>query len=501
MDYASTYGEVVSDLVKALEAQPPGLAVLPFARSWVRSAFAEGIEVAALSCPRGNAKTHLAGRLAALGITPGSPLWQPRIETLAVSASLEQSRVLLGFVREALGERGEVDYRWLDSGQRLACTHKATGTRLRILSSSAKRAMGLSQFGVIVADEPGAWETRGGRLMYDALRQSLGKREGQRVVLIGTRAPAEPGTWWPELLEAGNGPGRHVTLLAAPPGDPWDSWPVIRACNPMVNASATLRATILRERDEARRSDTLRRSFEAFRLNRMVDVANEVLVEADAWLRVEARDVPPRLGRPIVGLDLGGSRSWSAAWCLWPNGRSEVYALAPGIPGLGERERQDAMPVGLYRRLAADGVLLVDSGRRVARPEVLVDHLVGRGIAPAAIYCDRFLLGTLEDVVAGRWPVVPRVTRWSEATEDIAAFRRLVADGPLSIVPEGRPLARVALSEASVVSDDQGSVRLTKRRGSRSRDDVAVAGVLAAGAAVRMAGKRPARRARHLLAG
>ena len=484
-------------LVRALEGQPPGLSLLPFHRAWIRAAFDPGIEVAALSCPRGNAKTMLAGRLTALAITPGSPLWQSGIEVLAVSASLEQSRVLLSFVRAALGKRGGADYRWLDSGQRLAVTHKASNTKLRVLSSSAKRAMGLSQFSTIFADEPGAWENRGGRLMYDALRQSLGKRPGQRVVLIGTRAPAEPGTWWPDLLEAGSGPGRHVTVLAAPPDAAWDSWATIRACNPMVNASPSLRRTILRERDEARLSDTLRRSFEAFRLNRMVDVSNEVLVEADLWLRVEGRDVAPRVGRPIVGLDLGAERSWSAAWCLWPNGRSECYALCPGIPDLAERERADAMPRGLYRRLAADGVLLVDGGRRVSRPGVLIDHLTSAGIVPAVIYCDRFMLGTLEDAVKGRWQVVPRVTRWSEATEDISSFRRLVADGPMSITHECRALARVGLSEASVVSDDQGSVRLVKRRAARSRDDVAVAATLAAGALVRMLARQPQRRPRR----
>ena len=134
------------------------------------------------------------------------------------------------------------------------------------------------------------------------------------------------------------------------------------------------------------------------------------------------------------------------------------------------------MPRGLYRRLADDGVLLVDEGLRVSRPVVLVDHLVGRGIVPQVLFCDRFMLGTLQDVVAGRWPVVSRVTRWSEATEDIAAFRRLAADGPLSITKECRALARVGLSEASVQSDDQGSVRLVKRRAARSRDDVAVGG-------------------------
>ena len=71
---------------------------------------------------------------------------------------------------------------------------------------------------------------------------------------------------------------------------------------------------------------------------------------------------------------------------------------------------------------------------------------------------------------------------------------RLVVDGPLSIVPECRALARVALSQASVASDDHGSVRLTKKRYGRSRDDVAVAGTLAAGLLVRSMSRKSPRR-------
>ena len=143
------------------------------------------------------------------------------------------------------------------------------------------------------------------------------------------------------------------------------------------------------------------------------------------------------------------------------------------------------MPRGLYRRLADDGVLVVDEELRVSRPSTLIDHLLEVGVRPEVFYCDRFMLGALQDAVAGRWPIVPRVTRWSEATDDISGFRKLVADGPLSIAPECRALARLGLSQATVVSDDQGSVRLVKKRHGRSRDDVAVAGVLAAGAMVR----------------
>ena len=140
------------------------------------------------------------------------------------------------------------------------------------------------------------------------------------------------------------------------------------------------------------------------------------------------------------------------------------------------------MPRGLYRKLHDDGVLLVDEGLRVSRPSTSIDHLGDLGVRPEVIYCDRFALGTLKDAVAGRWPIVDRVARWSEATEDIAGFRRLVANGPLSVAEECRALARVGLSQAVVYSDDQESVRLAKRRHDRSRGDVAAGAVLSRGA-------------------
>ena len=465
--------------------------LLKFHADWIKASFSPEVQVSALSCPRGNAKTWLYGWLGACAMTPSAPLWREGVEVLGVSASFEQSRVMMNFLRDALDGNGEL-YRSLDSGQRLALTHSRTNTKMRILSSSGKRAMGLSQFSTILADEPGAWEARGGALMYDALRTSLGKLPEQRLLLIGTRAPADDDGWWPGLLDAGSGPGTHVEVLSAPDDAPWDAWSTIRKVNPLVMVNRNLRKTILRERDDARRNPALRPAFEAFRLNRQVDVHRDVLVPADTWRRVEAREVPPREGAPVLALDLGSERSWSGAWALWANGRSECYALAPGIPALEQREKQDAMPRGLYRKLHQDGVILVDEGLRVSRPEVLINHLLGAGINPSKVLCDRFLLATLQDATEGRWPIVPRVTRWSEATEDITSFRKLAEDGPLAIAPESRALARVSLSQASVKGDDQGSLRLEKKRHGRSRDDVAVAGTLAAGALVRMM-SRPAR--------
>ena len=188
--------------------------LLPLHRRWLKRAYADDVMVAALSMPRGNAKTWLIGQLAAQAITPGSPTFQPRTEVIGVAASLEQARVMLAFARAAIGDR-EDDYRWLDSGQRLAVTHKDTGAKFRILSSSGKRALGLENFSTIYADEPSAWEARNGAVMFDALKTALGKRAGQRLLLIGTKSPAAVGSWWPELLSAGSGPGIHVEDLGA----------------------------------------------------------------------------------------------------------------------------------------------------------------------------------------------------------------------------------------------------------------------------------------------
>ena len=99
--------------------------------------------------------------------------------------------------------------------------------------------------------------------------------------------------------------------------------------------------------------------------------------------------------------------------------------------------------------------------------------------------CDRFRLGELQDCVNGT-PVVPRVSRWSEAAFDIRSLRKLAADGPLTVAESSRPLLTASLSVALVKNDDQGNVRLSKNGSNNTaRDDVAAALVLVAGAYAR----------------
>ena len=462
----------------------------PFQRRWLSRTFQKHIDTSALSVARGNGKTALAGWLAAQSITPGSKYYRDELETVIVAASIDQARLLFDAACKYLPTDA---YRIRHSKDVLGAQHKKVGTaRIRAISSNPRTALGLSQFGLIIADEPGAWEERGGTQMFDALRQSMGKIEGQKLILIGTRAPAVADSWWPMLLEEGSGEGTHVRLITPKPKAKWYDNNTVRDANPLSKVHPPLWAKLKRERDAAKKDDRLRRAFEAYRLNKLVDVSDSVLIEVADWARIVGREVPEREGQPVIGLDLGASMSWCAAWCLWPNGRSEVHALMPGIPTPTEMERRAALPRGRLRSFIDDGVLHVEKGRRSAQPETLIQILKEKGISnPAAIVADRFRAPALADACRGFGTVTARQTRWSEATEDISAFWRLALDEGLTVVPEAHGLVQFALSEATLRTDDQDSYRIIKRRGVRSRDDVVQAGVLAAGLWYRRRGKQP----------
>ena len=106
--------------------------------------------------------------------------------------------------------------------------------------------------------------------------------------------------------------------------------------------------------------------------------------------------------------------------------------------------------------------------------------------APDHVVCDRFRLPDLHDTNPP-CPVVSRMSRWSEHSEDIRALRRRAKDGPLSVESGSRDLLSASLSAALVKNDDAGNVRLVKRgSNNQARDDVAAGLALAAGAVERM---------------
>ena len=463
----------------------------PFQRRFIRAATAPGVDTAALSLPRGNGKSALAGHLLSRILDPADPLFRPGTESVLCAASIEQSRIVFRFARETLEPRG--GYRFLDSFTRCGITHRSTGARLRIIGSNGKTAMGLVGCPWAICDEPGAWEVNGGTLLHDAIETAKGKPGSPlRAVYIGTIAPSTGG-WWHGLVDDGT---HDSTVVHALRGNPerWDQWAEIRRCNPLVNISSEFREKLLQERNAARSDSRLKARFLSYRLNHPAGDESTMLLTVDDWERVTSREVPERAGRPIIGIDLGAGRAWSAAVAIWRSGRVEAIALAPGIPDLAAQEKRDRVPAGMYRALVAGGALRVAEGLRVQPAAELVRAVREAWGSVEVIICDRFRLAELQDCVNGT-PIVPRIARWSEASADIRATRKAAKDGPLACAPESRPLLTASLAAAMVKTDDQGSVRLAKRgTNNTGRDDVGAALVLAAGALSRAPKPRGRRR-------
>ena len=470
----------------------------PYQSRFLRAVDDPRYRTVAASWPRGAGKTTCAGFVVARALTPGDPLYVAGGEVVLFAGSIEQCRLTY---RQALMflEPRIREYRLVDSATRVAITHKASRTRLKAVGSNPKTSLGLVGVPLAILDEPSALHTVGGTALWDSLRTAQGKVGSPlKTILTGTLAPAVPDSWWPVLAERGTSGSTWVGLLQGRP-DRWSHWREILRVNPLARHHPEFAAVLREERDGALEDSRLAGSFKSFRLNLPSADESTVLLTVEDWALATARPVPERSGQPIIGIDLGAGRGWSAAVAVWRNGRVEALAVAPGIPDLEAQERRDRVPWGTYRRLALSGALRVAEGLRVQPPAELVRAIREAWGRPEVVFCDRFRLAELLDVADGI-QIVPRITRWSEASDDIRAVRKLAKDGPLAIAPESRPLLTASLAAALVKSDDQGSVRLIKRgTNNTGRDDVAHALALACGALSRA--PAPRRRLRSAIVG
>ena len=436
--------------------------LLPSQRRFLRGALAPGIRTVAYSLPRGEGKSTLAAHILERCMTPGDELFEEGAEYLLCAASIEGARHVYRPIRAELEPTGE--YTFLDSQMRLGITHRPTNTKLRVMSSNAKTAFGIVGSPLLVADEPGAWEIVGGELLHDAIQTAQGKPlSSLRVIYIGTMAPlASPGHWFYELVKGGTQASTFVQALVGD-AQKWDQWPTIQKVNPLKAKYAESRAVLREERDAARRDSRLKARFLSYRLNVPTQDENAILLTVDDWKLATARPVGMPAGKPIVGIDLGGGRAWSAAVAVWQSGRMEAIACAPGIPDLSAQERRDNVPTGVYTKLAANGSLSLAQGLRVQPPSALWEAICDRWGVPVSIVCDRFRLSELRDVVGNACKIEPRVTQWSSSSADIRALRKICRDGPLSVVPGSRNLLMVSFSACHVENDKAGNSRLIKR--------------------------------------
>lgn len=470
----------------------------PFQRQFVTGALGDGIAAAVLSIGRGNAKTALSSGIALGGLLG---IWdrQPRREVLIAARTRDQGRVAWDFVAGfceslPLEIKRRLIYR---RAPRLEIEYEGDGGGhvLRVLAADGKSALGSAPT-MVLMDERGHWELEKGDLLESALMSGLGKRGG-RGLIISTSAADDThpfSKWIDDPL-----PGTYVQEHRPPPGLPADDLPSLMIANPgadhgIGSSLEWLKSTA--ERAIARGGSSLT-SFRLYNRNERVSgESRALLVTLDEWMACEVAELPAREGQVVIGIDLGGSSSMTAAAYYWPEtGRLEVKGTFPSRPSLLDRGQVDAVG-DRYVQMQDRGELSVLGDKTVPVSAWLVEvikHVQGSPVA--AITMDRYKQSELAEALdrAGiRAPLVWRGQGFRDGGEDCERFRRAVFDGKVRSKPS--LLLRSAFADAVCLRDPANNLKVAKAR-STGRIDAAAAAVLAVAEGARIAG-RPKSKAR-----
>ncbi|MEL6366006.1 MAG: terminase TerL endonuclease subunit [Pseudomonadota bacterium] len=458
------------------------LRLAPFQKSFVEGALSAQIDTAVLSVGRGNAKSALSAGIA-LGALLG--IWdrQPRRDVIIAARTRDQARVAWSFCEgfcRSLPDEYQAALQFRRSPRlEIAFEGDGGGHVLRAIAADGKSALG-SGPSFILMDERGHWPTDKGDALEQALLTGLGKRQG-RSLIISTSAPddAHPFSQWID-----NAPPRtFVQEHRPPPGLPPDDLESLLQANP--GAEHGIGATVEWLQQQAERAIARGGSaLNAFRLynrnERISGEARDVLLTVDQWMDAETDDLPAREGPVIVGIDLGGSASMSAAALYWrETGRLEVYGTFPSVPPLLNRGQGDGVNAR-YMEMFQRGELTT-LGAKTVPVAAWLGEIWGRieGEPVAAIVCDRFKQAELSEAIQAAGvnaPIIWRGFGFRDGSEDIDRFRRAVFDGRVRTLPS--LLLRSAIADTTCLRDPANNMKLAKAR-STGRIDAAAAAVIA----------------------
>ena len=434
--------------------------IMPFQKEWLDKAFAPDIDLASLSAARGCGKSTLAGWIAACAVAPQGQLHAPSGAVLIVAPTMSQGREVLLAARRFL--EGVDDLRWRDSASGIGVRHLPTASECRILAASSRSLLGYGAHAdVIVFDEVAAAGAKG-LAVFDALITGLGKRQGQRLIALGTRSPSGPADWWPDWLSSTkNQPRTHIEVLEGNAENWRDPGEAVKA-NPLASGEP-LRSVLGRERAEGESDPAALARYRAYRLNHASDpIAARVFSDLEL-AKVCARPAAAREGAPILSIDTGGLLSMSAACAIWPeSGRVELWAIT-GPGSSAKLTETDGLFVGPSEVPPVESIL-----KRVAdfpEPPSLV-------VGDPHRFAELQEWGNRQGVRCGL-----RGGRNANLVGDVQAARRLLLDDGAAFAL-GAPLLRLAAGEVTLTGDGRGL-----RKTGQGRDDPLRAFLLAAGAA------------------
>lgn len=485
-----------------LAGEPVRLA--PYQTQFIEGALAPDVSVGVWSVGRGNAKTATA---AALAVTHLLGCWgkQDQREVVIAGRTAEQAAIAWKFAVTYL-ENLPADMRTFDKMSTRQHPHfsvqlisKDGPHELKAISADGKSALGGSPT-LVICDERAAWRAGRGEEMEAALLTGIGKRDG-RMLIISTSAPddANPFSQWCD-----NPPTAcYVQEHRPSPNLDADDYDSLMIANPgSVEGIGAKPEWLQQQAQQAmqRGGATLASFRNLHRNERVAAEGRDVLVQVDDWLKCETDSLPPRQGKVIIGLDLGGAASMTASAFYWPETqRLEVRGWFPSNPDLLARGHNDHVG-NRYADMQAEGSLRTIGDQSVPVRQWIAETLEHAGESPIECICaDRFKQAEVGEALAAEnvnTRIVWRGMGWRDGAEDVRRFQRAVYDH--RIAAEKSILMRAALSDCVVALDESGNGKISKAR-STGRIDPVAATVLAIAEASRLT-SRPVRRARMVWA-
>ncbi len=470
----------------------------PFQKDFVKGALDEAVNIAVLSVGRGNAKTALSSGIA-LGSLLG--IWddQPKREVLIAARTRDQARIAWQFVAgfaASLPEEIQAQLIFRRS-PRLEIEFEGDGGGhfLRAIAADGKSALGSAPT-LVLMDERGHWPLDRGDDLEHALLSGLGKRGGRSLIISTSAADdTHPFSRWIDDPQQ----GVYIQEHRPSPGLPVDDKESLLIANPgsqhgIGSSLEWLEATARRAAAQGGNALT---SFRLYNRNERVSgETRDLLLTVDEWLSCEVSELPARQGPLVIGIDLGGSASMSAASFYWPEtGRLEAVGTFPCNPSLADRGAADGVS-GRYVEMNERGELSTLGDKTVPVAAWLTEIMkLAQGENIAALTMDRYKQAELSEALdrAGiTAPVVWRGQGFRDGGEDCERFRRACFDGLVKSKPS--LLLRSAFADAVTLRDPSNNLKLAKAR-SKGRIDAASASVLAVAEGARMLA-RPKRQAR-----
>ncbi|MFP3382475.1 terminase TerL endonuclease subunit [Tritonibacter sp. SIMBA_163] len=462
----------------------------PFQRQFIEGALAADTANAILSIGRGNGKSAITAGLALGGLIG---IWdrQPRREIIAAARTRDQGRIIWDFVAGfaaslPLEIQNQLIYRRAPRLE-IEFTGDGGGHVLRVIAADGKSALGGAPT-MAILDERGHWALDRGDELEHALLSGLGKRSG-RAFLISTSASDDthPFSRWIDQPP----PGSYVQEHRPAPGLPADDSDSLLVANPgaLHGIGGSLEWLEAQAARAIARGGSALTTFRLYNRNERIsgDSLN-MLLTPDEWLSCEVAQLPPRSGGVVIGIDLGGSASMTAAAFYWPEtGRLECLGTFPSMPSLLDRGQADGV-AGRYVEMHERGELTVLGDKTVPVAPWLAEVMRNvEGENVMAITMDRYKQAELSEALdrAGiRAPVVWRGQGYRDGGEDCERFRRAAFDGQVKAQPS--LLLRSAFADAVCKTDDANNLKLTKAR-STGRIDAVAASVLAVAQGARIA--------------